>query len=70
MAISRLAEDYEDAQLAFAQAGAIDSLVEAVSLDFFAACEALGCEAALRRPAVVALGSLAKSNCENQQADS
>ena len=29
MAISRLADDYEDAQLAFAQAGAIDFLVEA-----------------------------------------
>eukprot|EP00435_Cladocopium_sp_Y103_P034263 s1329_g8.t2 len=57
MAISRIVEGYEEAQVAFAEAGAITTLIQA-----------LPCDAALRRPAIIALGSLATLNAQNQQA--
>jgi len=57
MAVSRIVEGYEEAQVAFAEAGAITTLIQA-----------LPCDAALRRPAIIGLGSLATLNAQNQQA--
>lgn len=113
MALSRIVEGYEEAQVAFAEAGAITTLIQArttnhsrhlkalfklpltgflgellvhigsllqssvlqtahFSLDsilgFWVCPQALPCDAALRRPAIIALGSLATLNAQNQQA--
>ena len=103
MAISRIVEGYEEAQVAFAEAGAITTLIQArttnhlrffhpshrfffenigsllqsckqpsllwiPSLGFSVCPQALPRDAALRRPAIIALGSLATLNAQNQQA--